>query len=95
MREIIRMRFGSDLYGTMTPGSDTDIAGVFLPSKEDILLGHIPKHVIHHTGNDRSKNMSGDQDVDIFSLHHFIKMACDGVCSIGYATRTRRVLAYQ
>lgn len=75
---IVKIKFGSHLYGTATENSDVDYKGVFLPSKEDILLGNIPKCYSFTTGNDESKNISNDVDEEIYSLHHFIKLACDG-----------------
>jgi len=47
---IVKMAFGSHLYGTSTPESVLDYKGVFLPSKEQVLLGQI------HRTNDR-KNL--------------------------------------
>lgn len=35
---IVKMKFGSHLYGTNTEDSDVDYKGVFLPSKKEILL---------------------------------------------------------
>lgn len=72
------MKFGSHLYGTATAYSDIDYKGVYLPSKKEILLGKIPKCHSYSTGNDTSKNIPEDIDVDIYSLHYFIKLACDG-----------------
>jgi hypothetical protein len=73
------MKFGSHLYGTDTAESDTDYKGVFLPSKEEILLGKIPKSINLSTKeNNHLKNNSGDVDTEIYSLHYFIKLACDG-----------------
>lgn len=37
MITIVKMVFGSFLYGTDTPESDKDYKGVFLPSWEEIL----------------------------------------------------------
>jgi predicted nucleotidyltransferase len=31
MKTVVRMRFGSHLYGTSTPESDLDFKSVFLP----------------------------------------------------------------
>ena len=76
---IVKMLFGSHLYGTATPESDTDYKGVFLPSKRDILLNRIPKSVNsstkkHNTG----KNTAEDVDTEIYSLQYFLKLACEG-----------------
>jgi len=40
---VVHMIFGSHLYGTNTPDSDTDYKGIFLPSREQVFLGKIPK----------------------------------------------------
>ncbi len=75
---IVKMKFGSHLYGTDTPESDTDIKGIFLPSKRQIYLGQIPKSYNMSTGGETSKNTKKDIDTEIFSLHYFIKLACEG-----------------
>jgi len=76
---IVKMRFGSHLYGTATEDSDQDYKGVFLPTKEQILLGRIPKSYNETTkkGN-TDKNRSTDIDCEIYSLHYFIELACQG-----------------
>lgn len=75
---VVKMIFGSQLYGTETPNSDMDYKGVFLPTKDEVLLGRIPKNFSETTGNDRSKNTKDDVDVELFSIHEFIKLACEG-----------------
>jgi hypothetical protein len=73
------MVFGSHLYGTNTPESDMDYKGIALPSWEQIALGKIPKHVEYSsTGNQTSRNTAKDTDIEIFSLHEFIKLALEG-----------------
>lgn len=78
MNLIVKMKFGSHLYGTSTPDSDVDYKGVFLPSREEVLLGRIPKSRGYSTGGEESKNTPGDVDCEFYSLHYFIKLACDG-----------------
>lgn len=75
---IVKMIFGSHLYGTATDTSDIDFKGVYLPSREEILLGNISKCHTYSTGNDMSKNKPGDMDVELYSLHYFIRLACEG-----------------
>ena len=72
------MKFGAHLYGTATPDSDVDFKGVFLPAKEDLLLGRVPKSHNYSTGKDESRNTKNDIDVELYSLHYFLKLACDG-----------------
>ena len=77
MNIIMKSVFGSHLYGTNTENSDTDYKGIFLPTKNEVLLGKIPKHFNSSTGGD-GKNTKDDIDTEIFSLHEFIKHACNG-----------------
>ena len=72
------MKFGAHLYGTATSDSDVDYKGIFMPTKGEVLLGRIPKSHSHSTGKEASKNTKNDVDVEIYSFHYFIKLACDG-----------------
>ena len=78
MNIIVKMKFGAHLYGTATSDSDVDYKGIFMPSKDEVLLGRIPKSHSHSTRKDESKNTKNDIDVEIYSFHYFIKLACDG-----------------
>ena len=81
--EIVKIIFGSHLYGTNTPQSDQDFKGVFLPTKREVYLGKIPKsYRIDSKKNNNVKNTSEDTDCEMYSLHYFIKMACDGETSV-------------
>lgn len=79
MHVIMKCKFGSHLYGTSTPQSDTDYKGVALPTWKQIALGRIPKHMEHSsTGIAHAKNTAEDVDTEIFSIHEFIKLASEG-----------------
>jgi len=78
LKLVVRMKFGAHLYGIETSDSDIDYKGIFLPSKEEILLGRIPKCHSYSTGDGVSKNRPGDVDVETYSLHYFITLACEG-----------------
>jgi len=78
MQTIVKMKFGSHLYGTNTPESDLDYKGVFMPTREEIYLGKIPKCLSEQTKSGTEKNTKDDIDSDMYSLHHFIKLACEG-----------------
>lgn len=79
LNTILEIKFGSHLYGTNSETSDTDIKGIFMPTKKEILLGRIPKSIVTTTKKvDDVKNTSEDVDVEMFSLHYFIKLACEG-----------------
>jgi len=75
---IVNMKFGSNLYGTNTANSDRDFKGVFLPDEDQLLLGKIPRNINSSTGSGNSKNTSEDVDTEMFSLHEFIKLSCEG-----------------
>ena len=76
---IVKMLFGSHLYGTNTPDSDMDEKGIFFPTKEQIFLGKIPKSYSNSNKKaEGEKNTADDVDTEIYSLHYFIKLACEG-----------------
>ena len=62
---------GSKLYGLDTSESDTDIKGIFIPSKKDLLLQKAINVFSSNTQN-KSKNTNQDIDFTIFSIHHFL-----------------------
>ena len=77
---LVKMIFGSHLYGMNTKDSDTDYKGIFLPTREQIFLGRIPKSYSSSpkkTGEGQ-KNTADDVDSEIYSLQYFIKLACEG-----------------
>jgi predicted nucleotidyltransferase len=75
---IVKMKFGSHLYGTNTVHSDVDYKGVFLPSKKELLLGAVPNCRNFSTNLGAQKNSQDDIDEEIYSLHYFLKLACQG-----------------
>ena len=78
METIVKMVFGSHLYGLNTPTSDEDFKGIFMPTKNDIFLGRIPKTIDQSTNKTNQKNSKDDIDIEYYSLHYFIKLACMG-----------------
>lgn len=76
---VVKMVFGSHLYGTASDTSDQDFKGVFLPSKEQVYLGKIPKNMTTNTKkNNGVKNSAEDIDTEMYSLHYFLHLACEG-----------------
>lgn len=66
--------FGSKLFGTNKDGkSDTDLKGVYLPSKESMLLGKKTEFVEYCT-NSNGKNSTEDLDVSLVPLQDFFDM---------------------
>jgi len=78
MNTIVKTVFGSHMYGLNTPKSDKDFKGVFIPSMRDVLLNRIPETVKIHAGPEHSKNGPEDLDEDMYSLHYFLQLACEG-----------------
>jgi hypothetical protein len=62
---------GSKLYGLDTSDSDTDIKGIFIPSKKDLLLQKAANVFSSNTQN-QSKNTNQDVDFTLFSIHYFL-----------------------
>lgn len=78
MKTLVSMKFGSHLYGTATPESDTDIKGVFLPELRELLLAKASKHRHATTGANDTKNTAEDKDEEFYSLQYFVELACLG-----------------
>jgi len=51
--------YGSKLFGTDNPHSDTDYKGIFIPSQTDVLLKRDIEHYNYNT-NENSKNEKED-----------------------------------
>jgi len=78
---IVLMEFGSHLYGTSDESSDTDIKGVFTPTREQVYLSQIPEQYHIESKSNKGegvKNTSEDVDIEVYSLHKFIQLAEEG-----------------
>jgi hypothetical protein len=65
--------FGSNLYGTQTPGkSDLDVRGIFLPSLESLALNKASRSLHYSTNDDGQKNSAEDVDIDLWSVQHWL-----------------------
>lgn len=79
MKTVVRMKFGSHLYGTNTPESDTDFKSVFLPDAEDILLQRVPRSINKQRNKaEGERNQPGDIDEESFSLQQFLALLAQG-----------------
>jgi hypothetical protein len=79
MQTLVRMKFGSHLYGTATPQSDLDIKAVHLPRPADILLQRVKGVVSTKTkADERAKNTADDVDFETFALQRYLELAADG-----------------
>lgn len=71
-RLLYLVRFGSDLYGTATEDSDTDLRGIFLPSIERVIMGRDEKSLRFSTGDNSRRNSEKDIDIDLWSAKHWL-----------------------
>lgn len=80
MKSILKTRFGSFVYGSNVATSDTDIKGIFLPEKKDILLQRVPK--VSKSGSTKqdhhTKNTAKDVDVEIYEFKKYIDLLLEG-----------------
>ena len=77
--EICRVKFGSQLYGTVTSSSDLDLKSVFIPCTHDILLGKVPSSTHSKTKtNTLAKNTASDTDQEAYSLQNFLQLCSEG-----------------
>ena len=79
VKTIFKTRFGSHLYGTNTPDSDTDFMSVYLPSAEEILLQRVRDSI----GTDKKKaegekNTPADTDDKGYSLQRYLHLLAQG-----------------
>lgn len=82
---IVKMKFGADLYDTVIYNengdriSDLDYKGISFQSSRDFILNGPRKHIEYSsTGKDDTKNSSEDIDIEIYTIHAFLKHALDG-----------------
>lgn len=78
MELVMKSVFGSQLYGLATPQSDTDYKGIYIPDHADLIMQKAVKSISQSTGSDHSKNTAEDVDLELFSLHEFIRLAAKG-----------------
>ena len=71
-------KFGSHLYGTDTPESDSDYKGIFLPSRKQCFLQDRTKSINYSSGKNDSKNNEDDVDIQLWSLQYFLKLVSTG-----------------
>lgn len=76
---VVRMTFGSHVYGTDLPSSDRDLKGVYLPPRDAILLQRVEDTINRSTKLDpHAANTSADVDLEIFSLQRYLTLLLEG-----------------
>jgi len=79
MVELIKMQFGSHVYGTNVPESDTDYKGIFIPEPRSLILQNATKHINKNTkSNSHTRNTKDDIDEEWFSYSQFLKLLLQG-----------------
>lgn len=79
MFEIIKMKFGSHVYGTATEHSDTDYKAVFIPPAQDLIYGNPLEAIVTNTKQDQTlKNGAADVDSEYYSLKKYMKLLLEG-----------------
>jgi|14_taG_2_1085336.scaffolds.fasta_scaffold04802_6 predicted nucleotidyltransferase len=76
MKTIVKMLFGSKVYGTNLPSSDTDYKEVFLPDPRDIFLFKTKR--IMSSATSSGKNSSEDIDVESIEFGRFLELCMAG-----------------
>jgi len=71
-------QYGSKLYGTDNPNSDTDYKGIFIPNKNDVLLKRDLDHYNFNSNNENTKNSKDDIDLQLFSIYKFFSLLKKG-----------------
>jgi hypothetical protein len=80
-RTLYRTKFGSHLYGTSTPDSDTDYKSIFLPSLDNLILADLGDKCRSRTlrrGDDNEKNDKNDVDDESWSLQYWLSLVRAG-----------------
>jgi len=71
-------KYGSKLYGTDNPNSDTDYKGIFIPNREDVLLKRDLEHFNFNSNTNNTKNSKDDIDLQLFSIYKFFNLLKKG-----------------
>lgn len=78
MKTVAKILFGSNLYGTNTPESDTDYKEIYIPDSKSLVMGNAKNHMSNNTSAEGMKNTASDIDHELFSLKYFIGLGMEG-----------------
>jgi len=79
MRTIVRIKFGSHLYGTSTPMSDIDYINIFVPPRRDILLQRVKSTIsTDRPKREGEKNYAGEIDEKSYSIQRYLQLLSEG-----------------
>ena len=68
--------FGSKLYGTDTEKSDTDLKGIFLPSKDSCFMLNAVKQ--YTSESKEGQNTKDNIDITLYSVQYFLELLATG-----------------
>ena len=77
-RVVYVTEYGSKLYGTDNPNSDTDYKGIFIPTLKSVLLKRDIEHYNFNTNNMNTKNSKDDIDLQLFSIYKWFTLLKKG-----------------
>ncbi len=78
-QKLVKMMFGSHVYGTSLPTSDRDFKGIFIPDAQDLVMQRASKHIQNSTKKDDSKrNTAEDVDDESFSFQTYMELIRQG-----------------
>ncbi len=76
---VVKMLYGSHMYGTATPQSDLDYKAVFIPSAKDILMQRAKGSVgVSYPKKLGERNEPGQVDIENFSLQRYLELVSQG-----------------
>lgn len=76
---IVRIEFGSHLYGTNTPMSDHDYKSVHVPTAREIILQRVQDSTGHKVKRmERDRNTPEDCDDESYSLQRYLSLLAEG-----------------
>jgi len=71
-------QYGSKLYGTDNPNSDTDYKGIFIPNRDAVLLKKDMEHYNFNSNDNNTRNTKDDIDLQLFSIYKFFSLLKKG-----------------
>ena len=76
---VVRVEFGSHLYGTNTDSSDHDYKSVYVPCSSDILLQRVKGSLGHKVKRfEGDKNSPEDTDDEMYSIQRYLGLLSEG-----------------
>ncbi|MFK5975511.1 MAG: nucleotidyltransferase domain-containing protein [Sulfurovum sp.] len=71
-------QYGSKLFGTDNPNSDTDYKGIFIPSQRAVLLKKDIEHYNYNSNATNTKNGKEDVDLQLYSIYKWFNLLKKG-----------------